>query len=209
MSVAESPERRKRRIRPHLRAVTRFCVAIGATTRAKTLAVFPTHRLRRERQSDHLLKKASEVDLTSAEPAGLELVAQEYPVAGECRGTLRIGGDTTSRRFEHQPEAFANRLTIAIEAPHARQLERAVDLPLQVEIFAHAVDTDPEFKDPVKALLQLQIAAAALLPPRGSHAEEKLGGAFGQSVGQDFHAAGHPTAGAKPLKRRKVASVAG
>jgi hypothetical protein len=167
-------------------------VAIGATTRAKTAAVLPTHRLHRERQRDHLLKKAAEVELTPAEPAGLELVAQEYSVAGERRGALRIGGNPTARRLEHQPEAFANRLTIASEAPPARQLEQALDLPLQVEIFAHAVEAGPDFQDPPEPLCKLRIAAAALPPPRGSHAEEELGGALGQSVDQDFHAAGPP-----------------
>ena len=51
-----------------------IALAIGAATRAKTAAVVPTHRLHRERQRDHLLKIAAEVDLTPAKPAGLELV---------------------------------------------------------------------------------------------------------------------------------------
>ena len=110
--------------------MTQLRVAIGATTRAKTAAVLPTHRLHRERQRDHLLKIAAEVDLTPAKPAGLELVAQDHSVAGEHRGPLRIGGNPATRRLEDQPEAFANRLTIASEAPPARQLESTGSLPL-------------------------------------------------------------------------------
>src|SRR5688572_568945 len=118
---AQAGEHRERRGRARLGAAAARDVAVRAAARAEAAAVLATERLDGNGQGQDLSDEAVQMDLGAAEPARFELVGEVEPFVGERSGPFRIGRHAIPRRLEHESEPFADRRTIASEAPAARE----------------------------------------------------------------------------------------